>query len=538
MNFRLLLLKRSYSVKIPTNAPTVSENEQWLNHLTQLAKYKRRDNNGHSRLNQFRSSKSLINVPYEIQPIDEAKDYITVKSPIENFTSMRYLQSPNSSTHHSSEQGNFVDLKIIRCKSGKGGDGAVSFFRDAGRAIGPPDGGDGGDGGSVYIRAATGINSLSNIKTTYFAGSGSNGTSKQLDGQRGKDIMITVPTGTIVRWCVDPKQVRDLIKKSNDSTSIQSILHEKKVSLECTSEIDRDDGEIPSSIQLFRDNKEPGDGWIFKESDKEYHLGKEWFQKLNKKVKLYDAMLFDEELANDRFPWLGLDLSVPTEEPICLLKGGKGGLGNMHFLTDMIRNPKFALIGRQELESSFLLELKSLADIGLIGFPNAGKSTILNKISNAKPRIGHWKFTTLVPTIGTISTAIGEPSFTVADIPGIIEGASDNKGMGLEFIRHIERSKGWVFVVGLDSKDPLNDLKILMEELGGAEKIKSKNILVVCNKADLTISKLDPTEKFVPINNFCKENGWECLPISALNEENIDILKIKMKQCISKDSKL
>lgn len=522
--------KRLYSIKLPTNAPTVAENEQWLDHLSKLGNIQSLKQTTLA-TNKYRTDSSLLSIPYRIIPPETKSNYMTIESPLKYFTSTAYLHSGNllSSQKHTSQQGNFIDLKIIRCVSGNGGSGAISFFRDAGRAIGPPDGGDGGTGGSIYVQAVEGLASLAKVRNTYCAQPGLNGKSNQLDGSDGKDILITVPTGTILRWCVNPKEIRDLLKKYPNENP-RKLLEEKNVILQSN----RNQGNIPRDIQLFRENKEPGTAWLFKEKSEEYFKDKDWFQTLNKKVKIYESELFDEELKWDRFPFLGIDLDIPTEKPVCLIKGGKGGLGNMHFLTETIRNPKFSLSGRAGLESWFMLELKSLADVGLIGFPNAGKSTILNKISNAKPRIGHWKFTTLKPTVGTISTNISKPTFTVADIPGIVEDASNDKGMGLDFIRHIERSKGWAFVIGLDRPNPLSDLQILVKELGGVEKVTERNILIVCNKADVSLQESDPLDKFLHVKEYCSHQGWECVPISALNDENIDILKSKLEICAGK----
>ena len=429
----------------------------------------------------------------------------------------------------------FVDEVQIRVDAGDGGNGCVSFRRELYIPNGGPDGGDGGDGGSIYIQAVEGLNSLSKLRTTYIAKEGLAGGPSQLDGPRGKDVLITVPVGTVVRWCMDPLEVRNYVKeqmKVDKDASLRSILDNNKISLQCTGKYKMD--RFPENIQLFRDSYKMGEGWVFKDKTEEYHNKQEWFNSLNKRIKVYDLSIYESELENDRFPLYGIDLRTATEKPICLLKGGKGGLGNMHFLTQLIRNPRFAKEGRKGLEQYLLFELKTIADLGLVGFPNAGKSTILNRISNAKPRIGHWEFTTLTPTIGTISLGIGEQSFTVADIPGIIEDASLDKGMGLEFLRHIERSKGWVFVLSLEDKDPLATLDVLVKELGGIEKVQTKNILVVCNKADINATDHVPVGKYMKIQGFCNQNNWDCLPISALNNENIDILIEKMANCAKK----
>lgn len=531
-------LIRLNSTNAPDNAPRAADNEQWLHNLSKMRRTSGAIRNSKepaqraNELNNKVKTSGNNRFPIEIVSSPPETEYIDVKSPITNFTSIKYLQSFNSHKHR---QGNFVDVRIIKCQSGDGGDGVVSFFRDAGRSIGPPDGGDGGDGGSVYVQAVEGLNSLSKLRTTYIAEEGSSGAADQLDGARGKDILITVPIGTVVRWCMDPKAVREFVEKNikiNQNSSLRSILNDNTIRLQCTGKYEMDSK--PRDIQLFRNAYPPGEGWLFKGKDEEYHQDKEWFLELNKNVQSYDVNLYETELQSDKFPLFGFDLDKATEKPICLLKGGKGGLGNMHFLTNAIRNPRFAKSGRKGLEQYLMFELKSLADLGLVGLPNAGKSTILNKISNAKPRIGHWEFTTLNPTIGTINLGFGGSNFTVADIPGIIEDASHDRGMGLEFLRHIERSKGWVFVISLANQHPLADLGILIKELGGIEKVKTKNVLVVCNKADIDCDKRESIDKYYEVQAFCNKHSWDVLPLSALNGENLDVLLEKMAKCAQK----
>lgn len=398
---------RHNSYKIVDNAPKISDNEGWLESL----KWKNAmDLDETPQLsesaNEYVSGTGQF--PITVVSTPPESHYIDIKAPIINFTSMKYLQEFNKHKH---AQGNFIDVRIVKCRSGKGGDGSISFFRDAGRSIGPPDGGDGGDGGSIFLQAVESLDSLAKIKTTYVAGDGEDGAAAQLDGPTGNDILIKVPKGTIVHWCMDPRNVRSYIQKElqkEPTSTLRSVLENNMLSLKCISKY-RYDTE-PTHIQLFRDSYESGAGWLFKGKSEEYHLDKDWFVDLNKKVTMYDDSLRSMELKSDTIPLYGIDLDHVSNTPICLLKGGKGGLGNMHFLTNIIRNPRFSKMGRNGLEQYFMFELKSIADLGLIGFPNAGKSTILGKISNAKPRVGHWEFTTLSPSIGTVSLGIDSGS--------------------------------------------------------------------------------------------------------------------------------
>lgn len=404
------------------------------------------------------------------------------------------------------EQRAFQDLKLIRVSSGRGGNGAVSFLRDVNKPLGPPDGGNGGRGGNVYVKVVSSVNSLHRVKRTYTARNGTPGKGSQLDGKNGEDTVIEVPVGTTIRWVPDPYLLRSKLKEINKDNIWLEILNDAET----------------NAIQLFRDSYEPGQGWIFSQYDEEYYRDREFFQDLDKTVINYDKELLHEEIYQDKFPLIGMDLNKVTERPILLLKGGKGGMGNMNFLTKDVRNPRFSKQGRSGITESFLLELKLIADLGLVGLPNAGKSTLLNAISRARPRIGHWEFTTLQPTIGTIYTTIDKDPFTVADIPGIIKGASQNKGMGLDFLRHVERCKGLVFVISLEN-DPIADIKVLMQELG--EKIlRNKRKLIIASKADLN----DTSSSFIKFKTFIEnevntiDDKWKILPICATRNENVE----------------
>lgn len=519
---------------IPDNAPTLDENTEWLKTLSRhktlesdsspeeevtyrvTEKSDLEDPEKNEQFVKFKSKKTKRTHTVVTQASEENKYHIVSVLASDFFISSSPFSSMNSRRRPKAESVQpFSDLRVVKLKSGKGGDGDVSFYRDTGIAVGPPDGGDGGDGGDVYVMAVNEISSLHNLKSRYIAVDGSKGKCAQLDGKKGDSVYLTVPVGTHIRWCPDPKEIRSLQKENYD---------DKTFHIKCVS--DEFGSFLPKFIQFFRNSFQSGKGWNFKEKDESYHAQREYFNELNERVAIFDDQIKQGELATDTFPLDGIDLDKPTEEPILLMKGGKGGMGNMHFLTPNIRNPRFAKQGRSGLEEFFIFELKLLADLGLVGLPNAGKSTLLRAISNAKPRVGHWKFTTLQPTIGTIPLRIDQPPFTVADIPGIVKGAKDNKGMGLNFLRHIERSGGIVFVVSLGSENPIDDMEILIGELG-EDRLSGKNVLIVATKADVEGSR----EKFSELNAFANQRTWKCVPCSGLKKENVERVIELMAEC-------
>ena len=216
------------------------------------------------------------------------------------------------------------------------------------------------------------------------------------------------------------------------------------------------------------------------------------------------------------------DLS--DEEPFILCKGGRGGWGNRHFATPTRQTPMFAKSGTKGEEREVILELKMIADVGLIGFPNVGKSSLLSRISAAKPKIANYHFTTLSPMLGVVSTG-GEGGFVAADIPGLIEGAAEGAGLGHAFLRHVERCRLLLHVVdvsGSEGRNPIEDIEKINDELlRYSPELSSRPQIVVANKADMLDSSDTDIEEF---ENYIDEKGYELLYVSAVTGENLDNL--------------
>ena len=224
------------------------------------------------------------------------------------------------------------------------------------------------------------------------------------------------------------------------------------------------------------------------------------------------------------------DLS--TDEPAVIAHGGKGGRGNAHFATSTRQIPKFAKPGFRGDEYEVMLELKLIADVGLVGFPNVGKSTLISVVSAAKPKIANYHFTTLTPNLGVVQTRHGE-SFVIADIPGIIEGAADGVGLGHDFLRHVERTKVLVHIVdisGIEGRDPIDDFEKINEELRlYNEKLASRPQIVVANKSDLLFDE-------TIYENFKKtmeEKGYEVFKMSAVTRDGVDQVIDRVSQLLN-----
>ena len=230
------------------------------------------------------------------------------------------------------------------------------------------------------------------------------------------------------------------------------------------------------------------------------------------------------------------DLSEPSQVE-CILKGGKGGKGNVHFATPTRQVPNFAETGEPGIEKTVILELKLIADVGLVGFPNVGKSTLLSRMTTAKPKIADYHFTTLDPNLGVVKLENGE-SFVMADIPGIIEGASDGVGLGLQFLRHIERTRLLVHVIdvaGTEGRDPTKDFKTINKELKKySEKLASKKQIIAANKADV----LQDEEKLQQLEKEAKKNGFEIFKISTITGEGLKELFYRVAEVLKEIPKV
>ncbi|KAI9672893.1 MAG: GTPase of the mitochondrial inner membrane that associates with the large ribosomal subunit [Trizodia sp. TS-e1964] len=353
----------------------------------------------------------------------------------------------------------FTDHCTLNVHAGSGGRGCVSFLREKFIAEGPANGGDGGSGGNVYIQAVLGESSLHKLarRGTIKAGNGKNGMGKGRGGQRGDDVVIRVPVGTVVREIsrFDPVAEEEEMEKGNGGPAA--------------------DGTTIAA----RRNK-----WILYPGSLPSTYATAEFPPLPRSRRSNLA------LSQPAAP-ISLDLDVPMEAPMLLVAGAMGGLGNPHFAAKSLSRPKFATKGEDGTFLSISLELKILADVGLVGLPNAGKSTLLRSLSNSRARVGSWAFTTLQPNIGTVvldshhgrpaiaskDPLTGDPrvNFSIADIPGLIEDAHLDRGLGLGFLRHIERARVLAFVVDLGAGDAVQAVKGLWREISEYEKLRRPN---------------------------------------------------------------
>ena len=320
----------------------------------------------------------------------------------------------------------FADHVKIYIRSGKGGDGHVSFRRELFVPAGGPDGGDGGKGGDVIFEVDEGLNTLSDFRhmRKYCAQDGEEGGKRNCHGSDGEDLVIKVPEGTVIR-------------------------------------------EADSGLVIA-------------------------------------------------------DMSGDNRRQI-ILKGGRGGKGNQHYATATMQAPKYAQPGQQSKELTVTLELKMIADVGLVGFPNVGKSTFLSRVTNAKPKIANYHFTTLSPNLGVVDLPDGR-GFVIADIPGIIEGASEGVGLGLDFLRHIERTRVIIHMVdgaGVEGRDPVEDIAKINEELRAYnEELASRPQVIAANKMD-TIPEDEQETYMELLREAFGDPDVPIFPISAVSGKGV-----------------
>lgn len=321
----------------------------------------------------------------------------------------------------------FADRARIYVRSGKGGDGHVSFRREKYVPNGGPDGGDGGNGGSVILEVDDGLNTLTDYRHVrkYHAEDGENGSKRNCRGKNGSDLILKVPEGTVIKEAETEKVITDM------------------------------SGE------------------------------------------------------NRRF---------------VLLEGGRGGNGNQHYATSTMQAPKYAQPGQPARELELLMELKVIADVGLVGFPNVGKSTFLTQVSNARPKIANYHFTTLNPHLGVVDLPDAK-GYVIADIPGLIEGASEGVGLGFEFLRHIERTKVIIHIVdaaGTEGRDPVADIYAINKELEAYNpEIAHRPQVIAANKTDLIYVKDNEQDPVDVLKAEFEPKGMKVYPISAASGKGI-----------------
>lgn len=324
----------------------------------------------------------------------------------------------------------FADRAKIFIRSGKGGDGHVSFRRELYVPNGGPDGGDGGRGGDVIFEVDEGLNTLQDFrhKRKYAAKDGEPGGKRRCHGADADDIVLRVPEGTVIKEAQSGKVIAD----------------------------------------MSGDNRRQ-----------------------------------------------------------VILKGGRGGLGNQHFATATMQIPKYAQPGQPAQELWVNLELKVIADVGLVGFPNVGKSTFLSRVTNAKPKIANYHFTTLSPNLGVVDVP-GAKGFVIADIPGLIEGASEGVGLGHEFLRHIERTKLIIHVVdaaGTEGRDPVEDIRKINAELHAYNpEIAGRPQLIAANKIDAIFQEEGQESPVERLKREFEPQGIPVFPISGVTGEGIQEL--------------
>ena len=383
----------------------------------------------------------------------------------------------------------FIDEIKIYARAGHGGKGCVAFHREAYIPKGGPSGGNGGRGGSVILQADHDLNNLiaQYYKPRLLAQDGEFGLGKGMDGHAGKDLIVKVPCGTLV-WRL---------------ASSSPPPREK--------EDERDDEEKP----------------LLRSSTARRPLFRATSGGVAQEIDLSAPEAGKSAATGDK----GEQVADLTEhgQQFVLCKGGRGGLGNRNFATATRQTPRFAQPGEPGGEGDFLLELRIIADVGLVGYPNAGKSTLLTAISRARPKVAPYPFTTLHPQIGIVEY----PDFkrlVVCDVPGLIEGAHQNVGLGHAFLRHIERCKILVLLLdmaGMDNREPWDDYKLLLKELELYDPaLLEKPRYVVANKMDEAAAE-ENLKKFKR-----KVRKTPVLPIAAGFDQGMDKFRKLIREAV------
>ena len=332
----------------------------------------------------------------------------------------------------------FSDRARIFIKSGKGGDGHVSFRRELYVPDGGPDGGNGGRGGDIIFEVDKGLNTLSDFRhnSKYVAESGQEGGKRRCTGKDGADLIIKVPEGTVIYDDESHKVIADM---SN--------------------------GNLRETI----------------------------------------------------------------------LRGGRGGKGNMNYATSTMQAPQYAQPGQDAQELWVRLELKVIADVGLVGFPNVGKSTLLSRVTNARPKIANYHFTTLNPNLGVVDLNDAK-GFVIADIPGLIEGASEGVGLGHEFLRHIERTKVIIHMVdaaSTEGRNPVADIKAINHELYAYNpELLSRPQVIAANKIDV-LNAMDGTDPIKELKEAFEKAGIKVFPVSAITGQGLKELLYHVSSLLS-----
>jgi GTPase len=391
----------------------------------------------------------------------------------------------------------FIDEIKVYAQAGHGGRGCVAFHREAYITKGGPSGGNGGRGGSVILQAD---HDLNNLIQQYFvprliAQVGEAGKGKGMDGQAGNDLIIKVPCGTLVwRLPAPPKTAEDENSEDDDEDEDENEAPMFKTSTGKRPVIRSSGGEIAQEIDLSQDDDEASESAIA------------------------------DSVKNE----LVADLTTHGQQYI-LCKGGRGGLGNRNFATAARQTPRFAQPGEPGDEGNFLFELRIMAEIGIVGYPNAGKSTLLAAISKARPKIAPYPFTTLHPQIGIVEYPDWK-RLTVCDVPGLIEGAHNNVGLGHEFLRHIQRCKILVMLLdmaGTDNRKPWDDYKQLLQELELYDPaLVEKPRLVVANKMDEAVAEKNLKQFKTKIKKV------KVLPISAAFDQGMEKFRQTIREAV------